>query len=229
MERMKRDEALSIISHELRNELSVLSTWAALLRQPAIDVDRRQLAAAAIDRGTEIARRLCDDLGGVIADIEPAFVPVRVDLREIVQDGVRAVTLDARRKGLRVVQHVDAGPVWVMGDRVRLGEVVSNLLRNALAFTGHGDTITVEVHHRDGEASLVVADTGAGISPGFLPHVFEKFSQEARLRRGGRGLGLYVVRRLIELHKGSVEVHSDGRARGTRFLVTLASAAADAA
>ena len=229
MERMKRDEALSIISHELRNELSVLSTWAALLRQPAIDVDRRQLAAAAIDRGTEIARRLCDDLGGVIADVEPAFVPVRVDLREIVLDGVRAITLDARRKGLRVAQRVDAGPVWVMGDRVRLGEVVSNLLRNALAFTGRGDTITVEVHHRDGEASLVVADTGAGISPGFLPHVFNKFSQEARLRRGGRGLGLYVVRRLIDLHKGSVEVHSDGCARGTRFVVTLASAAADAA
>jgi signal transduction histidine kinase len=229
MEPTKRDEALSIISHELRNELSVLATWAALLRRPAVDLDRRQLAAAAIDRGTEIARRLCDDLGGIIVDIEPAFVPLRVDLREIVRAGTRAISADARRKGLRVVQRIDGVPVWVLGDRVRLGEVVSNLLRNALAFTTRGDTITVEVHHRDGEARLVVADTGAGISPGFLPHVFDKFSQEARLRRGGRGLGLYVVRRLIDLHKGSVEVHSDGRARGTRFIVTLASAAADAA
>ena len=229
METTRRDEALSIISHELRNELSVLATWAALLRRSAIDVDRRQLAAAAIDRGTEIARRLCDDLGGVIADVEPAFMPLRVDFREIVLAGVRAISADAHRQGIRVVQRADALPVWVMGDRVRLGEVISNLLRNALAFTERGDTITVEVHHREGEARLVVADTGAGISPGFLPHVFDKFSQESRLRRGGRGLGLYVVRRLIDLHRGSVEVHSDGHARGTRFIVTLASAAADAA
>ncbi len=229
MEPTKRDEALSIISHELRNELSVLATWAALLRHSAIDAARRQLAAAAIDRGTEIARRLCDDLGGILADVEPTFVPLRVDFRAIVLAGVRAVSADARRKGVRIVQHSDGMPVWVMGDRVRLGEVISNLLRNALAFTDRGDTITVEVHHRDGEARLVVADTGAGISPGFIPNVFDKFSQEARLRRGGRGLGLYVVRRLIDLHKGSVEVHSDGRALGTRFIVTLASAAADAA
>ena len=229
MEPTTRDEALSIISHELRNELNVLATWAALLRRSAMDVDRRQLAAAAIDRGTEIARRLCDDLGGIIADVEPAFVPIRVDFRDIVLAGVRAVSADARRKGVRIVQRTDPMPAWVIGDRVRLGEVISNLLRNALAFTERGDTITVEVHHRDGEARLVVADTGAGISPGFLPHVFEKFSQEARLHRGGRGLGLYVVRRLIDLHKGTVEVQSDGRARGTRFIVTLASAAADAA
>ena len=229
METTRRDEALSIISHELRNELSVLATWAALLRRSAIAVDRRQLAAAAIHRGTEIARRLCDDLGGIIADVEPTFVPVRVDFREIVLAGVRAIQPDARRKGLRLVQRVDGGPVWVMGDRVRLGEVISNLLRNALAFTGRGDTITVEVHHRDGEARLVVADTGAGISSAFLPHVFDKYSQEARFRRGGRGLGLYVVRQLIELHKGNVAVQSDGRALGTRFTVTLASAAADAA
>ena len=154
MEPTRRDEALSIISHELRNELSVLATWAALLRRSPIDVDRRQLAAAAIDRGTEIARRLCDDLGGIIADLEPTFVPLRVDLREIVLAGVRAISADARRKGLRVVQHIDGVPVWVIGDRVRLGEVVSNLLRNALAFTTRGDTITVEVHHRDGQAAL---------------------------------------------------------------------------
>ena len=229
MEQAKRDEALSIISHELRNEISVLATWAALLRRSGGGVDRQRLAAAAIARGTEIARRLCDDLGAVIADDEPAFVPVRVDLRDIVIAGLRAVSADARRKGVRLVQRVGILPVWVVGDRVRLGEVVSNLLRNALAFTGPDDSITVEVGERDSAARLVVTDTGAGISPGFLPHVFDKFSQEGRRHHGGRGLGLYVVRNLVELHKGSVEVESDGRSRGARFIVTLASAATNAA
>ncbi len=229
MEQARRDEALSIISHELRNELSVLSTWAALLRRPDVGLDRRRQAAAAIDRSTEIARRLCEDLGAVIADAEPAFVPGRVDLREIAVAGVRAISADARRTGVRLVHRSAAAPVWVIGDRVRLAEVVSNLLGNALAFTGPGDTVTVEVSERDGRARLVVSDTGAGISPTFLPHVFDKFSQEARRQRGGRGLGLYVVRSLVELHKGSVEVESGGRALGARFIVTLSSVAADAA
>jgi signal transduction histidine kinase len=229
MEQTKRDEALSIISHELRNELSVLTTWAALLRRPDVGLDRRRLAAAAIDRGTEIARRLCEDLGAIVADNEPTFVPLRVDLRDIVVAGVAAVGADARRQGVRVIQRAGAGPIWVMGDRVRLAEVVSNLLGNALAFTAPGDTITVDVRERAGRARLVVADTGAGIGAEFLPHVFDKFAQEARRHRSGRGLGLYVVRSLVELHKGSVEVESDGRALGARFIVTLASIDADAA
>jgi signal transduction histidine kinase len=229
MEPTKRDDALSIISHELRNELSVLTTWAALLRHTDVGLERRREAAAAIDRGTEIARRLCEDLGAVVADVEPAFVPRRVDLREIAGAGVRAISADVRRKGLRIVQRTAAVPVWVMGDHVRLAEVISNLLGNALAFTGPGDTISVDVHERDGHARLVVADTGGGIGPEFLPHVFEKFAQEPRHRPGGRGLGLYVVRSLIELHKGSVEVESDGRALGARFTVTLPCAVADVA
>src|SRR5581483_5232052 len=96
-----------------------------------------------------------------------------------------------------------------------------NLLSNALAFTGPGDAITVEVSERDDRARFIVTDTGAGISPAFLPQVFEKFTQETRRARGGRGLGLYVVRTLVDLHKGSVDVASDGRAMGARFTVTL--------
>lgn len=229
MEQARRDEVLSIVSHELRNELGVLTTWAALLQNPDVGLDRRRQAAAAIERGTEIARRLCEDLNAIAADTEPAFVPTRVDLRDIVIGGVRAISADARRKSLRLLQRIGAAPVWVMGDRVRLAEIVSNLLGNALAFTGPGDTITVEVSEHAGQARLVVADTGAGISPAFLPQVFDKFAQERRHLRGGRGLGLYVVRTLVELHKGSVAVESGGRALGARFIVTLASLDADAA
>ena len=107
-----------------------------------------------------------------------------------------------------------------MGDRVRLAEVVSNLLGNALRDTGPGDAITVEVTNSGGRARLVVSDTGAGISATFLPHVFE---------RDRHGLGLYVVRRLVEQHEGNIEAHSDGRGLGARFIVTLRSATPDAA
>jgi signal transduction histidine kinase len=229
MEPTKRNEALVIIAHELRNELSVLTTWAALLRRRTLAVDDRRLAAAAIERATEIARRLCDDLGAIVADSEPAFVPGRVDLRAIAVAGLRAVAPHARRKNLRLVQHVGSFPIWVTGDRIRLAEVMSNLLGNALAFTDSGDTITVEVQQHEDHVRLVVADTGAGISAAFLPHVFDKFAQEARLRRGGRGLGLYVVRNVIERHNGRIEVESGGRSRGARFTVILPSAAVDAA
>jgi signal transduction histidine kinase len=229
MEQTKRDEALAVIAHELRNELTVLTTWATLLRRTDLDIDRRRVAAAAIERGTEIARRLCDDLGAIVLDVEPSFVPLRIDLREIAVAGVKAMTPDAQRKGVRLIQRIGMLPVLVIGDRVRLAEVMSNLLRNALAFTGPGDAITIEVRERDGRAQLVVADTGAGIGAAFLPHVFDKFSQETHRPPGGRGLGLYVVRSLVELHKGSIEVESDGRSLGARFIVTLASVAADAA
>lgn len=226
MDQSSRNEALAIVAHELRNELNVLASWAALLKHPPFDVDHLHQAAAVMDRATEIALRLCDDLRVLAGDGEPLFLPTRLDLRDVAIAGVAAAAPRARRKRVRVVQQLGAGPVWVLGDRVRLAEVISNLLGNALAFTGPGDTITVEVAERHGHARLVVADTGDGISAAFLPRVFDKFTQEPRPHTQGRGLGLYVVRTLVELHKGSVEVESGGHALGTRFVVTLASAAA---
>jgi two-component system CheB/CheR fusion protein len=230
MEHATRNEMLSIICHELRNELNPLVTWAEMLRRPDVGAEGRQEAAVAIRRATEIAGRLCDDLAFVAAaGVESPLERVRLDLREIANAGASAITPDARRKGVRVVQRVGAAPVWVVGDRVRLGQVVSNLLRNALTFTDVGGTIAVEVLEVDGCARLVVVDTGTGIHASLLPHVFEKFTQGPRPEPGGRGLGLYVVKHLVELHEGSVEVESDGPARGTRCVVTLPSAAAHAA
>jgi signal transduction histidine kinase len=226
MEQASRDEALSIVAHELRNELNVLATWAALLKRPDLGAARVNQAATVMDRITETAMRLCDDLRALAAESAPVFQPRRIDLREVAVAGVTALAAGAGRKHVRLVHRVGSAPVWVIGDRVRLGEVVSNLLGNALTFTGPGDTITVEVLEEKGVARLVVADTGEGISASFLPHAFEKFTQEPHPPAGGRGLGLYVVRTLVELHKGHVEVESGGPALGTRFVVTLDSAAA---
>ena len=228
-DRADHDETLSIIAHELRNELNVLTTWAGLLLRADIGAERRRQAAAAIHRGTEIARRLCDDLGAVIADRELTFAPTRVDLCAIANAGVVAISADARRKGVRIIPRTSPIPVWVIGDRIHLAEVVSNLLTNAVAYSAPGDSVTVEVSEREGAARLVVADTGAGISTTLLPHVFDKFSREPGTQRAGRGLGLYVVRRLVERHQGSVRVESAGLGLGARFVVTLASASVDAA
>jgi signal transduction histidine kinase len=139
-----------------------------------------------------------------------------------------AFNRDARLRVARPLR-VSPIPVWVRGDRIHLAEIVSNLLTNAIAFTAPGDSITVEVGEREGSARLVVADTGSGISSALLPHVFDKYSREAGTQRAGRGLGLYVVRRLVERHQGSVRVESAGLGLGARFVVTLASAAADVA
>jgi signal transduction histidine kinase len=206
----KQDEALAIVVHELRNELNVLTTWAGLLLRADLGPERRHQAAGAIHRGTEIARRLCDDLLAITTNGQPAFEPARVDLRAIANAGVVAISADARRKGVRIVPRTGSAPVWVMGDRVRLAEIVSSLLGSALAVTGPGDAITVEVGGGNGHARLVVADTGAGLS-------------------ASQGLGLFVARRLVEQHDGNIDVHSDGRGLGARFVVTLRSATPDAA
>jgi signal transduction histidine kinase len=230
MEQAERDETLSIICHELRNELHPLATWADLLRREDAGPELRAEAAVAGRRALEIAGRLCDDLAAIASTGEEgSFEPTRLDLREIAGAGVSAILPDVRRHGVHVVQHLGPRPVWVRGDRVRLGQIVSNLLRNALVFTDRDGTIAVEVLEQPQEARLIVADTGAGVSPSFLPHVFEKFTQEPRRRPGGLGVGLYVVKHLVELHQGSVEVESGGSARGTRFVVILPSAAADVA
>jgi len=222
MDQANRDEALAIICHELRNELTVLASWAAMRRRAKESFREGAQAASAIDRSTEIAARLCDDLTKIAEDTEPTLALLPLDLRDVAAAGAAA------RAEVQLVRRIGKQPVWVRGDHVRLGEVVLNLLRNALAFTAAGDTITVEVDVHGGRARLIVADTGAGIGPAFLPFVFEKYSQESK-QPGRRGLGLYVVRNLVELHKGSVDVESGGRIRGTRFVVSLDSLTADAA
>lgn len=230
MEQATRDEMLSIICHELRNELNPLATWAEVLRRSDVGKEGRHEAAVAIHRATEIAGRLCDDLAAVATvGAETTLEHERLDLREISSAGVSAIIPDAGRQGVRVIQRIGVRPVWVVGDRVRLGQVVSNLLRNALTFTASNGTIAVEVREAHGQACLIVADTGCGISTSFLPHVFEKFTQERHPHPGSRGLGLYVVKHLVELHHGRVEVESGGPAQGTRFVVTLPSVTAEAA
>lgn len=215
------DETIQVICHELRGALGPIATWARLLQSADLDPKEPRQAGEVIQRSLQVVIRLCDDLLALRGDESAPWpvAPVLLDLRDPVRAAVEAVAGAARMKGVPLTAQVPAQPVQVLGDAVRLGQVVSNLLENALKFTDPPGTVTVELAMHDGQARLAVADTGAGIGPGFLPHVFEKFTREAG--GTGGGLGLHVVQRLVELHGGTVQAESPGPGRGSRFLVTL--------
>jgi signal transduction histidine kinase len=222
-----KDEFLAMVSHELRAPLSALLGWATLLQRTAHDAPAVvQKGLAAIDRNARLQSRLVDDLLDVtrIESGQLRLEPHPVDLTEMIAAAVDALHPTADEKNLRIDVDIDAASGVVLGDPGRLQQVVSNLLANAIKFTPEGGSVRVGL--RDGGDSLrvVVSDTGQGIDPAFLPHVFDRFRQEdgTRTRRhGGLGLGLSIVRDLVHLHGGSVSAESAGPGQGAKFTVTL--------
>ena len=230
----RKDEFLATLGHELRNPLAPLLTAAELLRmQPAPDAMTEQ-AIDVIRRQAEQMRRLIDDLLDV-ARITRGIVSLqlhRIDLREALQDVLHTVQsmLDAREHQLVVA--VPAGPVYVQADRVRLEQILTNLLSNAAKFTPARGRIEVSLE-RGGDAAVIrVADTGKGIPPGMLSKVFDLFTQvnpSIDRAEGGLGLGLTLVKRLTEMHGGTVEVTSGGEGKGSEFKVQIPIARQDTA
>ena len=222
----RKDEFLATLGHELRNPLAPLLTAAELLRmQPAPDAMTEQ-AIDVIRRQAEQMRRLIDDLLDV-ARITRGIVSLqlqRIDLRDVLQEVLRNVQgwLDAREHQL--VVSMPAGPVHVQADRVRLEQIISNLLSNAAKFTPKRGRIEVTLE-RGGDAAVIrVADTGKGIPREMLGRVFDLFTQvnpSIDRAEGGLGLGLTLVKRLTEMHGGTVEVTSAGAGRGTEFTIQL--------
>ena len=222
----RKDEFLATLGHELRNPLAPLLTAAELLRmQPAPDAMTEQ-AIDVIRRQAEQMRRLIDDLLDV-ARITRGIVSLqlqRIDLRDALQEVLRNVQswLDAREHQL--VVSVPAGPVYVRADRVRLEQVMTNLLSNAAKFTPMRGRIDVTLERGTDSAIIRVADTGKGIPSDMLSRVFDLFTQvnpSIDRAEGGLGLGLTLVKRLTEMHGGTVEVTSAGTGLGTEFTVTL--------
>jgi PAS domain S-box-containing protein len=230
----RKDEFLATLGHELRNPLAPLLTAAELLRmQPAPDAMTEQ-AIDVIRRQAEQMRRLIDDLLDV-ARITRGIVSLqlqRIDLREALQDVLHTVQsmLDAREHQLVVA--VPAGPVYVRADRVRLEQIMTNLLSNAAKFTPARGRIEVSLE-RGGDAAIIrVADTGKGIPHGMLSKVFDLFTQvnpSIDRAEGGLGLGLTLVKRLTEMHGGTVEVTSAGEGKGSEFKVQIPIARQDTA
>jgi signal transduction histidine kinase/DNA-binding response OmpR family regulator len=221
-----KDEFISAVSHELRTPLNALRSWAWVLRQHRLPAEKIGTVAEAIERSVAAQARIIDDLldvsrimmGKMSLRLEP------LDLGPIAAAGIEALASLAEGQAVRIVSAIEPVPVPVAGDGDRLQQVVTNLLSNAIKFTPPGGCVEVRLDVADRRAVLRVSDTGCGIAPGFLPHVFERFRQadgSVTRRAGGLGVGLTIVRQLVEMHGGNVTAHSDGEGLGATFTVAL--------
>src|SRR5712692_860461 len=221
-----KDEFLATVSHELRTPLNSILGWAQLMRTGTLDDEASTRALGTIERNTKALAQIIDDLLDVSRIISGKL---RLDVSPIELDPVVAAALDTIRpasdaKNIRLDVSHDSPVGVVSGDPTRLQQVVWNLLTNAIKFTPSGGHVEVRIERDHSTARITVADSGEGISESFLPHVFDRFRQaDSTLTRlhGGLGLGLAIVRHLVEMHGGSVSAFSEGRGKGSTFTVSL--------
>ena len=221
-----KEEFLATLSHELRTPLNALLGWTQMLKVRAADDAFRLRALESIERSARAQGVLINDLLDVsrVVSGKLKLESQPLDLQSVLLAAVDAVRPAVRARDIEL--DVSAAPIrnQVIGDADRLQQVIWNLLSNAVKFTPPGGRIEVTVAQSGGAVQITVADTGGGIDPAFLPHVFERFRQAdsgTTRVQGGLGLGLAIVRHLVELHGGTVTVESEGLGRGSLFVVTL--------
>lgn len=219
---------LGFLGHELRNPLAPLGNAIEILRVVANDPEQVEKTRLLMDRQFRVLARLVEDLLDVprLARGKMALRRARLDLARVVRECAADRRSAFAAAGLGLVLDLPDGPVWAVGDQTRLCQAVGNLLANAQKFTDPGGEVAVRLKADRARhlAEVSVRDTGIGIDPAFLPKVFETFMQAERSldrSRGGLGLGLALVKGIIELHGGSVRVASEGPGRGTEFTVVL--------
>jgi signal transduction histidine kinase len=222
-----KDHFLAIVSHELRTPLNSILGWAQILRRLDLGSDEARRGVESIERNAQAQAKLINDLldtAGIAAG------KLRLDLKnvaidEVVESAVASIAAAAEARGLRLLTSLDAGPATVSGDRVRLLQVLTNLLTNAVKYTDHAEgEIRVSTRRSRSGIEIEVSDNGQGISPAFLPRLFGLFQQEdtaATRQSGGLGLGLAIVKQLVDLHGGAVRAESSGKGKGARFTVSL--------
>ncbi|HVO47041.1 MAG TPA: ATP-binding protein [Steroidobacteraceae bacterium] len=221
-----KDEFLATLSHELRTPLNAIQGWTTLLRQANVSAEDRARGLQTIERNVRAQAQIVNDLldmsriisGKIHLDVQPVL------LHEVIRNALDAIRQSAAAKGIRISQELDTGIEPVRVDPNRLQQVLWNLLSNAVKFTPQGGHIRVSLQRLGSHVAIEVADSGVGIRPDFLPQVFDRFRQadaSTTRRYGGLGLGLSIVRSLVEMHGGSVRVHSDGQNQGTLFTVDL--------
>jgi PAS domain S-box-containing protein len=225
-----KDEFLATVSHELRTPLTAVLGWVQLLRTGTLPPDKRERALATVERNARAQGQLIEDLLDVsrIMTGKLKLEVSSVDVSHVVEAALESLRPAAEAKGIRIQAALDSAGT-IMGDASRLQQVVWNLLSNAVKFTPKGGRVQVLVERRDSSVEVSVADTGQGISAQFLPHVFERFRQadgSTTRKAGGLGLGLAIVRHLVELHGGTVSAASEGEGRGATFVVSLPQAVA---
>jgi signal transduction histidine kinase/CheY-like chemotaxis protein len=221
-----KDEFLATVSHELRTPLNAVLGWTALLRSNHLDAAGRKRALETVERNARSQQQLVEDLldvsraisGKLRLDARP------VDPRGFIEEAVEALRPTAQGRRIRVTRSIESGLSDVYGDPARLRQVIWNLLSNAIKFSQTGGSVRLNARRVGSDLVISVKDSGQGIDPEFLPYVFDRFRQAdmtTTRAHGGLGLGLAIVRQLVELHGGTVRVDSGGRGRGATFTVTL--------
>jgi len=221
-----KDEFLAVLSHELRTPLQPILGWVKLLQQGGVDADTLARGLETIERNARTQSQIVEDL----LDISRVIVgKLRLELRPVAMPAVIDAAIDAVRaaadaKSIAITTEIPSANVIVSGDSHRLQQVVWNLLSNAVAFTPDGGRVTVRLERDEPDAVISVIDTGQGIAPHLLAEIFERFRQAdstSTRRHGGLGLGLALVRQLVDLHHGTVAAESDGEGKGATFRVRV--------
>jgi len=221
-----RDEFLAMVSHELRTPLNAIVGWTHLLKLGALNQPDSERAIETIERNAKAQATIINELldvsrvisGKLKLDMRP------VDLAEVINEAVDVVRPAADAKAIEVVTVLDQNAGLVAGESVRLQQVIWNLLTNAIKFTQKEGKVEVQLERSGTHVTVVVSDTGSGIPSDFLPYIFERFRQadtSEKRSHGGLGLGLSIVRNLVEMHGGRVSAESKGEGRGSSFTVTL--------
>jgi PAS domain S-box-containing protein len=226
-----KDEFMAMVSHELRTPLNAILGWTQLMLQSAADRDLIARGLDVISRNTRVQAQLVSDLLDVsrITSGKLRLNIEKVDLVSLVRNVIETVQQTSDGKHVSIRQEGDAAAIPIAGDPARLQQIVWNLLWNAIKFTPQDGSVVVRVRPCPAGAEITVADTGVGIRPEVLPHIFDRFNQASALTPhaiGGLGLGLSIVKHLVELHGGSIKADSPGEGQGATFTVVLPSGAA---
>ncbi|MEA5599721.1 ATP-binding protein [Nostoc sp. UHCC 0252] len=221
-----KDEFLAVLSHELRSPLNPILGWARLLQTREFQAAEIKKAIATIERNAKLQAQLIEDLLDVSRILQGKLnlkmFPVNLVL--VIEAGLETIRLAAEAKDIHIQTMLDASLGQVLGDSGRLQQVIWNLLSNAVKFTPEGGQINIQLERIDTQAQITVSDTGKGINPDFIPYVFEYFRQAdgtTTRKFGGLGLGLAIVRHLVELHGGTIWAESLGEGQGAIFTIRL--------
>jgi signal transduction histidine kinase/ActR/RegA family two-component response regulator len=222
----RKDEFLAVLSHELRTPLSTLLMYGQLLRQSDLEPSKIRIAAEAIERAARAQARLIDDLLDVsrIVTGKLSMRVASVNVIDIAQAALTSMLKGAERRGVELIPNFESNIPSLAGDPERLRQAISNLLTNAIKFTSAGGQVRIRVACVKDRVVIDVEDTGNGIEPDFLPHIFERFSQadtSTTRTAGGLGLGLSIARSIVEAHQGTIRARSAGKGRGSTFTISL--------
>jgi PAS domain S-box-containing protein len=220
-----KDQFLAVLSHELRSPLNPILCWSKLLQTRSFDSETTARALASIERNAQIQAQLVNDLLDLARILRGKLhlVPIPVNLAGVIEAAVETVRQAAASKDIAL--EVDLDPtVRTQGDIARLQQIIGNLLSNAIKFTPNQGQVSVTLRAVEDQAEVTIADTGMGISPDFLPYLFESFRQEdisITRQHGGLGLGLAIVRQLVDIHQGTISAQSPGEGQGATFTLRL--------